>query len=105
MAVRIGFTYNQKPSLPVSKRIRESASPSVRSDPVPPSRALRPDLPQPDLYAEWDEPETIEAVANALAGVGEVIRLEATLDFPGKLMEARPDFVFNTSEGLHGVNR
>lgn len=105
MAVRIGFAYNLKPQLPAPKRARESAPSSAHLENVPANRALRSDLPQPDLYAEWDEPETIEAVANALSAVGEVIRLEATRDFPRRLMEAKPDFVFNTSEGLHGANR
>ena len=103
MAVRIGFAYNQKPTLPAPKKAGDSAVSAL--DKAPASRALRPDLPQPDLYAEWDEPETIEAVASALEGVGEVIRLEAGKDFPRQVMEAKPDFVFNIAEGLYGVNR
>ena len=105
MAVRIGFAYNLKPSLPAPKKGRESDSPTSPLDHVPANRALRSDLPQPDLYAEWDEPETIDAIANALSGVGDVIRLEATKDFPARLLDAHPDFVFNIAEGLHGVNR
>jgi D-alanine-D-alanine ligase len=105
LAVRIGFAYNLKPSLPAPKKGRESDSPAPPLDHVPANRALRPDLPQPDLYAEWDEPETIEAIANALSGVGDVIRLPADQDFPARLLDARPDFVFNIAEGLHGVNR
>ncbi|MGH7591838.1 MAG: D-alanine--D-alanine ligase family protein, partial [Gemmatimonadales bacterium] len=54
---------------------------------------------------EWDEPATIDAVARALAALGEVIRLEADADFPQKLRAAHPDFVFNIAEGLYGVNR
>ena len=103
MAVRIGFAYNLKPALPAPKKTGDSAVPAL--DKAPANRALRPDLPQPDLYAEWDEPETIEAVANALEGVGEVIRLEADKNFPRRVMEAKPDFVFNIAEGLYGVNR
>ena len=76
-----------------------SDSPSV--DP----RALRTDLAQPDLYAEWDEPATVDAVAAALATLGEVVRLEADQSFPEKLRAARPDFVFTIAEGLYGVNR
>ncbi len=103
MAVRIGFAYNQKPTLPAPKKAGYPAVPVL--DMAPASRALRPDLPQPDLYAEWDEPETLEAVAGALEGVGEVIRLEADKNFPRRVMEAKPDFVFNIAEGLYGVNR
>lgn len=68
-------------------------------------RALRSDLAQPDLYAEWDEPATIDAVAAALSSLGEVIRLEANEQFPARLLAAKPDFVFNIAEGLYGVNR
>jgi D-alanine-D-alanine ligase len=103
LAVRIGFAYNQKPTLPAPKKAGDPAVPAL--DRASASRALRPDLPQPDLYAEWDEPDTIEAVASALEGVGEVIRLEAGKNFPRQVMEAKPDFVFNIAEGLYGVNR
>lgn len=58
-----------------------------------------------DIYAEWDSPETIAAVERALSGLGEVIRLEATPDFPQRLRETRPDIVFNMAEGLSGQNR
>ena len=58
-----------------------------------------------DQYAEWDGPETIDAVADALSALGKVIRLEADDDFPAKLRAARPDIVFNIAEGLTGVNR
>lgn len=58
-----------------------------------------------DAYAEWDSPETIAAVERALGGLGDVIRLEATPDFPRQLRETRPDIVFNMAEGLTGQNR
>ncbi|HEX9895698.1 MAG TPA: hypothetical protein VGA78_17335 [Gemmatimonadales bacterium] len=103
MPVRIGLAFNLKPS------------PSVSGDATPPTatsknprharRALHPELEQPDLYAEWDEPETIDAVERALAPLGEVVRLEADQQFPDRLREARPDFVFNIAEGLYGPNR
>lgn len=96
MAVRIGLAYNLKPQAPAADQAgASSASP----------RALRYDLEQPDLYAEWDEPATIDAVERALRPLGEVIRLEAVEDFPVRLLEARPDFVFNVAEGLYGPNR
>jgi len=66
---------------------------------------LRDDLEQPDLYAEWDEQGTIDAVAGALSTIGEVVLLEADESFPEKLRAARPDFVFNIAEGLYGPNR
>ena len=103
MSVRIGFAYNMKPSLPAPRKAGDSAVPAL--DKASASRALRPDLPQPDLYAEWDEPDTIDAVAAALAGLGDVVRLEADKDFPRRLLAAKVDFVFNIAEGLYGVNR
>jgi len=60
---------------------------------------------QPDLYAEWDEPATIDAVERALSTVGQVYRLEADESFPARLALTRPDFVFNIAEGLYGPNR
>ena len=58
-----------------------------------------------DEFAEWDSAETIDAVANALAAFGDVVRLEANADFPQNLRDSRVDIVFNIAEGLHGVNR
>ena len=58
-----------------------------------------------DEFAEWDSVETIDAVANALSALGDVIRLEANADFPQNLRDSRVDIVFNIAEGLHGVNR
>src|SRR3954468_23329595 len=102
LAVRIGLAFNLKPEAPANPAGANSDSPS--SD-EPPSRALRPDLPQPDLYAEWDEPATIDAVERALSTVGQVYRLEANTSFPARLALLRPDFVFNIAEGLYGPNR
>ena len=110
MAVRIGLAYNQKPDLSASPDAEEPPSPGAAdlTEGRAALRSLRTDLAQPDLYAEWDEPATIDAVAAALAripGVAEVIRLEADETFPERLRAARPDFVFNIAEGLWGPNR
>ena len=94
---RIGFAYNQKPA---ASRDAEPTSPSGASGDSP-----APTAPGDDVYAEWDGPETIDAVEKALAALGQVIRLEANADFPARLRAARPDIVFNIAEGLHGVNR
>jgi D-alanine-D-alanine ligase len=118
---RIGFAYNQKPdsSTEFEGRLGVPAESSGSFDEEPPSFgrssgsareslavAGSPELPRADdAYAEWDSPETIAAVENALSGLGEVIRLEATPDFPQRLRETRPDIVFNMAEGLTGQNR
>ena len=74
--IRVGFTYNVK-----------------RSD-------------QGDDEAEWDPPETIISIANALARQGHiVVHLEATPDLPRVLAEADVDLIFNIAEGVEGRNR
>jgi len=126
---RIGFAYNQKPESAAIARPDDETPrgddepPSSRRDAIasrnsdaPASTHFTPGLvggnfaaPTPsaddDEFAEWDSSDTIDAVANALAAFGDVIRLEANADFPQNLRDARPDIVFNIAEGLHGVNR
>src|SRR3954469_19905246 len=100
---RIGFAYNEKP-----------AESKKDSEPPGTGEALArrtgefsgvSAAPASDIYAEWDGPETIAAVENALSQLGRVIRLAANEDFPARLRAARPDIVFNIAEGLNGVNR
>jgi len=74
--IRVGFTYNVK-------RIHQG-----------------------DDEAEWDPPETIIAIANALARQGHiVVHLEATPELPRVLAEADVDLIFNIAEGVEGRNR
>ena len=77
--LRVGFAYNQRPAMA--------------------------DGGADERYAEWDDASTIDAIVAALSLAGEVIRLEATPDFPAHLREASPDIVFNMAEGLVGANR
>ncbi|MDI6753456.1 MAG: D-alanine--D-alanine ligase [Thermodesulfobacteriota bacterium] len=58
-----------------------------------------------DLYAEWDDEETIEAVRSALAGKHRVIMVEGGEEAFEKFRKFRPDIVFNIAEGLHGPSR
>jgi D-alanine-D-alanine ligase len=108
---RIGFAYNQKPD-----HVATPATELARADEEPPSSGgATATLRAPsrvtsvttadDQYAEWDSAETITAVERALARHGDVVRLEATDDFPMRLRESRPDIVFNIAEGLRGPNR
>lgn len=130
---RIGFAYNLKPD-PSASLSMEDATLSRPEDDPPSSRrdiasrtssslaanesragemtdphsekALETlELAADDEYAEWDSEETIAAVERALSACGEVIRLEATHDFPERLRRERPDIVFNIAEGARGVNR
>ncbi|MGE4545465.1 MAG: ATP-grasp domain-containing protein [Pedobacter sp.] len=58
-----------------------------------------------DLYAEWDDIHTIEAVKSALARKHQVSLVEADLDAFETLRQLKPDLVFNMSEGLLGASR
>jgi D-alanine-D-alanine ligase len=101
---RIGFAYNQKPEPTVGLVSAADADP--RADDEPPSLQNSADAALlSDVYAEWDSAETVNAVASALSEYGDVIRLEATEEFPERLRAERPDIVFNIAEGLHGTNR
>src|SRR5437763_17092065 len=100
---RIGFAYNQKPACDESQPSERSLPRAERGDKPPStrrdieSRNFASSVPatvgarsltastQDDRFAEWDGPETIDAVAHALSACGKVIRLEADDDFPAKL--------------------
>ena len=58
-----------------------------------------------DLYAEWDEPETIAAVQAALATAHEVVLIENNNAVEAALRASAPDIVFNMAEGLTGADR
>ncbi|MSP61044.1 MAG: ATP-grasp domain-containing protein [Myxococcales bacterium] len=59
-----------------------------------------------DTEAEYDPPETIDAIRTAIESLGhDVVPLEANSELPGKLMESGVDLVFNIAEGLAGRNR
>jgi D-alanine-D-alanine ligase len=77
--LRIGFTYNIK-----------------RVDPKGGN----------DSEAEYDAPETIDAIREALESYGHVVvPLEATPDLPRQFMDSPVDLVFNIAEGVAGRNR
>ena len=77
--LRVGFTYN-------IKRVDSKAG--------------------NDAEAEYDPPETINAIRSAIESLGhDVIMLEANSELPGRLMERPVDLVFNIAEGLAGRNR
>ncbi len=77
--LRIGFTFNMK-------RVD-----SKRGD---------------DAEAEYDAPETIDAIRQGLESYGHVVLpFEATADLPRQLMDSPVDLVFNIAEGVAGRNR
>jgi D-alanine-D-alanine ligase len=59
-----------------------------------------------DAEAEYDAPETIDAIREALESYGhQVLPFEATAELPRQLMETPVDLVFNIAEGVEGRNR
>jgi D-alanine-D-alanine ligase len=78
-ALRIGFSYNVK-----------------RVDPKGGD----------DTEAEYDAPETISSIRDALESYGHiVVPVEATAELPRQLMDTPVDLVFNIAEGVSGRNR
>lgn len=90
--MRIALAYNQQPR----DAVQDGPADGEAADP-PPRTA--------DAFVEWDEPETIAAVADALSVFGEVVLLEAIGDFPARLHGAGVDLLFNMAEGLVGPSR
>jgi D-alanine-D-alanine ligase len=59
-----------------------------------------------DSEAEYDAPETIDAIREALESYGHVVvPLEATPDLPRQFMDSPVDLIFNIAEGVAGRNR
>jgi D-alanine-D-alanine ligase len=59
-----------------------------------------------DREAEYDAPETIQAITRAIESHGHVVvPLEATQEFPRALMSSNVDVVFNIAEGMSGRSR
>jgi D-alanine-D-alanine ligase len=61
--------------------------------------------PADECGAEWDEPETINAILQALSREHEVVPIIADLTAYQKLNQQPLDIVFNIAEGRHGPNR
>jgi len=99
--MRIALAYNAKPS--ARAEIRASGlQVLVEEEEEPPSP---PGVGSDDAYAEWDDAETILALARALSSRHQVALAEATGDFATRVRRATPDLVFNVAEGLHGPSR
>jgi D-alanine--D-alanine ligase len=59
-----------------------------------------------DREAEYDAPETIQAIIAAIESHGHTtVPIEATADFPRTLMTSNVDVVFNIAEGMVGRSR
>ena len=58
-----------------------------------------------DLHAEYETPETIDAISRVLSEYGEVIPLPCDDRILQRILETKPDFVFNIAEGWGGRDR
>lgn len=84
--MKVALLYNQKPELPENAPKHQS-----------------------DEFAEWDNPETIEAVANALRERCDVVKIDChPAQLPqiiATLIEEKPDICFNIAEGVGEPSR
>jgi D-alanine-D-alanine ligase len=78
---------------------------NLKGDSSAVSNADEPPSGADDLYAEWDDIETIRAVQSALSSAHQVSLVEADLDAFEHLRRLTPDLVFNIAEGLLGASR
>ena len=79
--MKIGLTYNLRPTAPRGPHVPDDAD------------------------EEFDKPQTIDAIANVLRGLGHtVILLGDGREFLEKVLADKPDFVFNYAEG-QGISR
>lgn len=100
--LNVALTFNVKPE---SEPFPENLSPVSK---LTDGGSKTNSLPSPkaaDVYAEWDTWDTINAVKAALECYNNVTLIEADTDAFGKLLDARPDIVFNIAEGFYGVSR
>ncbi|MBN2705331.1 MAG: ATP-grasp domain-containing protein [Deltaproteobacteria bacterium] len=88
-------------NIALSHNLREESDCEAEAE--PPSRSSS-SFPT-DLYAEWDDLHTINAVRAALATQHQVTLINADLDAFDSLRRLRPDLVFNIAEGLYGAGR
>lgn len=99
--MRIALAYNAKPSERDAIRVARPELLAEEED-EPPSLGSEA---SEDVYAEWDDAETVLALASALETRHEVVLVEALHDFPTRIRAARPDLVFNIAEGFYGASR
>lgn len=61
----------------------------------------------PEEFQEWDEPETVEAIAQSIRLLGfDVCIINCNgKDAEEQLRQFKPDLAFNIAEGLHGESR
>ena len=100
--MNVALTFNAKPEIEAD----ETASPAF-PEKLPPflNKATEQQKKSVDTYAEWDTWETINAVKQALEVYNNVTLIEANQSAFPKLLETKPDIVFNIAEGFNGISR
>jgi D-alanine-D-alanine ligase len=90
--MKVAFAFNQK------KEGRQSGCLQSKAET---------DSGQPaDEQAEFDSPETVKAIKEAIESHGhEVVMIDADEHALSKLRDSKPDIVFNIAEGLRGESR
>ena len=93
--MNVALTFNVKPE---SETFQEIISPNRNKPKETKQKAV-------DTYAEWDTWNTINAVKQAIECFHNVNLIEADQNAYNKLIETRPDIVFNIAEGFNGISR
>ncbi len=100
--LRVGFTYNIKKDTEHEPTVQLKSNEKFIDNNLIENYSHR----ISDVYAEWDDEETISAVETAIRKAGhEVIRIEADESAYEKLRHVRPEIVFNMAEGSGGSSR
>jgi D-alanine-D-alanine ligase len=103
--LRVGFTYNIKKEIE-QERVQSEIQQSSKEKFIDSNLVEHYFNRLSDIYAEWDDEETISAVENAIKKAGhQVIRIEADENAFENLRKHRPDIVFNMAEGFGGASR
>ena len=94
----VGIHGNSEPSSEILSPIPNTSSNQNTENKIQPGKAI-------DTYAEWDTWDTINAVKSALECFNPVTLIEADQLAYTKLIDLKPDIVFNIAEGFNGVSR
>ena len=100
--MNVALTFNCKLASSISS---VAASPSIVDDRKNGATVATPKA-TVDMYAEWDDATTIDAVAAAIESAGHTVtRIEADALLAERLRTERPDIVFNIAEGIGARSR
>ncbi|HVO75519.1 MAG TPA: ATP-grasp domain-containing protein, partial [Ignavibacteriaceae bacterium] len=94
----VGIHGNSESSSEILSPVPNASSIQSTENKTQPGKAI-------DTYAEWDTWDTINAVKSALECFNPVTLIEADQSAYKKLIDLKPDIVFNIAEGFNGVSR